>query len=665
MGDKMFFRLCQTVQDYGKYIPVGDDIFKHIDQNKPYYQSIYRYSEEQVKEAQKIVEVTIRDKKTGKDKKIKRPRGISGFTDVVTKKLVFDFDSENISDSQKDANEITNRLLKQGFKEEDLGIFFSGGKGFHVEIETDTLLTPQQAKSIATSLAKGLKTFDSVVYNPSRIFRVPYTKHNSSGFYKTRLSLEELRESSVQEVQEIAKEAYEPEGLQEVHLPEGLLALAEKKEEVVKEEFSGELDIDFDPLHNPLGLSNWKNALLQGFIPPGQRSNGFMILTATLRGKGFDQDLCYASLKSTIRKQAERYNQEAFSKTEFYENIVSQVFSETWQGGTFSEDNFPESIKGHLTDLGIPRITLSKLDKDLVVGVEEGLDNFFDYATRIDENRMEFGIPALDRLLKPQVGHFVGLLGPAGSGKTSLALELLSSMSKKGTKCYFGSYDMNSNILFQKLLQRETGMSDDDIYDVYRKKDLEQIKKFKAILKKHYSNVVFDFKVGSTIEGLKRSIAKKEQEIGEEVKLVVVDYIELIMSDKSDATQASAEAAQGLREIANSGKLVIVLLQPNKMSTKLDEAPKSYTAAKGSSAIAQAVTSMMGVFRPGYSPEDPSMDKYYGIAILKNRMGPLGTCYFNWNGPRGLITEMEDIERVALQEFLDMKKAQKGDDGLL
>ena len=234
-------------------------------------------------------------------------------------------------------------------------------------------------------------------------------------------------------------------------------------------------------------------------------------------------------------------------------------------------------------------------------------------------------------------------------------------MSKKGAKCYFGSYDMNSNILFQKLLQRETGFTDDEIYSVYENKDTEQIKKFTEILKKHYSNVTFDFKVGSTIEGLKKSIARKENEIGEELKLVVVDYIELIMSDKSDATAASAEAAQGLREIANSGKLVIVLLQPNKMSTKLDEAPKSYTAAKGSSAIAQAVTSMMGVFRPGYSPEDPSMDKFYGIAILKNRMGPLGTVYFDWNGPRGKITELEDIQRQELQEFLEWKKQNNSD----
>ena len=247
-----------------------------------------------------------------------------------------------------------------------------------------------------------------------------------------------------------------------------------------------------------------------------------------------------------------------------------------------------------------------------------------------------------------------------------MALELLSNTSKDGCQSFFGSYDMNSSILFQKLLQRETRLSDDEIYDIYRNNDQEQIGKFKNILKKHYSNVTFCFKVGQTISDLKRTIAQREQVLGEKIGLVVVDYIELILSDKSDATQASAEAAQGLREIANSGKVVVVLLQPNKMSSKADEAPKTYNAAKGSSAIAQAVTSMMGCFRPGYDPEDPTMDKFFGVAILKNRMGPLGTCYFNWHGPTGRITEMEDIERQELDQYLKWKadNRQDSDGGL-
>lgn len=662
MGEKVrYYRVCETVQDYGKYVPADQNIFKSVDQNKPYYQSIYLYSKEQVDSANEIIEVTKGNKK------IKRPRGVSGVTDVVTKKLVWDFDHEDISVSQKDAVELVNRLSEKGFSEDNLGIYFSGGKGFHVEIETDTLMTPQQFKSITSSIADGLKTYDSVVANPSRIFRVAYTKHNSSGLFKTRLTSQELSNLTVQEVLEIAKDAYEPEGLGEVHLPPALLSLAEKKEEKVKEPTTELLDnLSIDLGNKPNDLSNWKYALSQGLYEQGSKHNALVILAATYKGIGKTNKEAYYLLKASADMQSDRFGEARVEKERMWD-IVAHVYSDLWEGGTYSEDNFPNAIVDFLEKCEIPRFSSLEIDEDLVVDIDQGFDNFFDYAVNIDKNRLNFGIPELDRILKPQKGHLIGILAGPGIGKTSLALELLSNTSKDGTKSFFGSYDMNSSILFQKLLQRETRLSDDAIYDIYRKGDTEQIGKFKQILKKHYSNVTFCFKVGQSIYDLKKTIAQREQVLGEKIGLVVVDYIELILSDKSDATQASAEAAQGLREIANSGKVVGVLLQPNKMSSKPDEAPKTYNAAKGSSAIAQAVTSMMGCFRPGYNPEDNIMDKFFGIAILKNRMGPLGTCYFDWDGPTGRITQMEDIQRQELQQYLDWKaqnSSKYGDGGL-
>jgi replicative DNA helicase len=992
MGDKMFYRVCETVTDYGKYVSANEDISKHIDVNKPYYQSIYMYSEEQVKAAKEIIEVEKNKKK------IKRPRGVSGVVDVVTKKLVWDFDSLDIRKSQEDTKELVNRLTENGFSENNLGIFFSGGKGFHVEIETDTLLTPNQFKAITSSIAKGLKTYDSVVANPSRIFRVAGTKHNSTGLFKTRISSEELSSMTVQEVQEVAKSSYESVGLVEASLSPALLSLGDKKEE--KKEHAATDDFTIDLSVKPSELSNWKYALSQGLYEQGAKHNALLILAATYKGLGKPDKESYYLLKASADLQSDRFGEERVEKERMW-NIIEHVYSPLWEGGTYSEDNFPQAIKDFLGDLGIPRFSEEEIDEDLVVNVDQGFDNFYDYATKIDENRLNFGIPELDKILKPQKGHLIGLLAGPGIGKclkkgtlvlmfdgsfkkvedikvndllmgddstprkvlstckgeeemyevlptkgdswgcnashilslkcntnvnkeyrkgqiynmsvkeylklpdktksklmqyrvpvffksqdvsyhpyvigtwlaegsydntqiccgdvevidevksllnggqikvndygfkkgayyirlatergqpnpileyvresctlndekrvpkeflvndeyvrlqtlaglldgdgylgsgcfefsskyegladdvvylcrslglaayktekqvklkgwdlartyykvsisgdidkiptrvprkqasprkqpknvlhtgikveskgkgeyygfeldgnhlyclgdftvthnTSMALELLSNTSKDGCKSLFGSYDMNSSILFQKLLQRETRLTDDEIYDVYRRGDTEQIDKFKIILKKHYENVTFCFKVGQSIRDLKKTIAQREQIMGEKIGLVVIDYIELILSDKSDATQASAEAAQGLREIANSGKVVVVLLQPNKMSSKPDEAPKTYNAAKGSSAIAQAVTSMMGCFRPGYNPEDTTMDKFFGVAVLKNRMGPLGTCYFDWDGPTGRIKSMEDIQRQELQEFLQFKKDNNSNDG--
>jgi len=665
--EKRFYRICETLTDYGKYVPYDEDIFKHVNQSKPFYQSIYTYNEEQVKAAKEMIEVTKNNKT------ITRPRGIVGVTDVLSKRLVWDFDSDEIENAQKDTQQLVDKLQENGISEDYIGIYFSGRKGFHVEIETDTFLTPQQFKSITSHFAQDLETFDSVVANPARIFRIAYTKHNSTEFYKTRLSLQELNESSVQQVLEIAKEAYQPEGVEELSLTPSLLAFGKEEEKPKKQKPNlldrlnkytngiHEGDFSLDLTKKPPYLSNWKYAISQGLYLAGSKHQARMILAATYKGLGKEKQEAYYLLKSAADMQAIRFNEERTPK-EMMWSAIEDVYCEMWNGGTYSEDNFPKEITKYLEELEIPRFSDVEIDEDLIVNVSEGFDNFYDYATKIDENRLNFGIPSLDNILKPQKGHLIGLLAGPGVGKTSLALELLSNTSKDGCKSFFGSYDMNSNILFQKLLQRETTFTDDEIYDVYRRGDQEQIDKFKLILEKHYENVTFCFKVGQSIGDLKRSIAQKEQTLGEKIGLVVVDYIELILSDKSDSTQASAEAAQGLREIANSGKVVVVLLQPNKMSSKPDEAPKSYNAAKGSSAIPQAATSMMGCFRPGYNPEDTSMDKFFGVAILKNRMGPLGTCYFDWVGARGKITELEDIQKQELSEFLEMKKANNTED---
>lgn len=653
----LFYRVCNGVSDYGTYVPANKDLSKVIkDHGTDHYRSIYLYSKEQVEKAKETITV----KKNNKT--YKRPRGVAGVTDVVTNELVWDFDDkDNLERAKSDAQELIKRLQENNIPDDCINLYFSGNKGFAIHVFTDNEFTPSQFKAVTSSLAHNLPTYDSVVSNPSRLIRIPHTKHQESGLYKTRLSLSELN-LTPKEIRELAQEEYEDAKPVKAELSESFLKLADSSEK--SEGSTNDLLVSDKPdlTRNPLNLTPMKNALYQGFFPPGQRSNALMILTSTLKAKGMNEEECYSALKATIRQQAARYGQEVFSKEEFYQNIVEQVFSPLWVGGTYSEDNFPEAILQHLEELNVPRFNIDDVDVDLIVDIKKGLQLFTDYAKNIEENTMKFGIPSLDEKLTVQKGHLIGVLAGPGVGKTSLAIEIMNQTSKDKVQSYFGSYDMNSNIVFQKLLRRATRLSDEEIFNAYKNGDSEKIAKFEKILTKHFENVTFCFKVGQTIEDLKKSIKQKEIELGEEIGLVVVDYIELILTKSSDPTQASAEAAQGLREIANSGKVVLVLLQPNKMSSRADEPLLSYNAAKGSSAIAQAVTAMLTCHRPGYDSRDPSNDNYFSVNCVKNRMGALFHADFAWHGPTGIITELEDIQRKELAELRQMKKEQKEGD---
>ena len=651
-------RLCTGLSDYGRFIPTNESPLDHItDLDKDAYLSVYEYTEEQ----KELAEEDYQEE----DGTI-RPRGVRGMKDVITDTLVFDFDIPKhsgltLEDVKNDTRTMIERLESAGFDTDSIQLTFSGSKGFGVALKLDEYLSPDQHKRIAKKLAEGLKTWDSKVYNSNRILRVPLTKHQKTGLYKTPLDISELSED-IETIQGYATEKLEADQIapwytDTTNLPPNVKQMGEKEEDTTP---TNNLTIKekLDLSEKPKWLSNWKYALLNGYFPPGTRNNALMILAATFRGQNLPKEVAGRMLKGAAELQAARFKQDKFEKDEIWGNHIKQVYDDFWNGGTYSEDNFPEELKEYLIGLGIERSTPEEED-ELIVGIEEQFKLFDEYAYNIDNNTMQTGIDSLDEKLKMQLGQLIGVLAPPGVGKTSFALTLLNNTSQMEVPSFFGSYDMSGNVLFQKLIQREMDVDREGLYDAYRTEDMERIGRFKNTLAENYEHVTFSFNVGQTINGLKKSIERREEKLGKKIKLVVVDYLELILTKSSDPTQASAEAIQGLREIANEGRVVVVLLQPNKMSSKVDEPLLSYNAAKGSSAVAQACTAILTCHRPGMSSQTPETDRYFSINCVKNRMGELFALDFNWVGRTGRISEMDEMDKDELTDLRKTKRALK------
>lgn len=405
MENKLYYRVCEGVTDYGHFEEFKPDTSSFIkNKNKDYYRSIYLYNEDQKKQAEEIIEI----KKNGK--LIKRPRGVAGIVEVTTPELVWDFDcKENISAAKSDTKVLIGRLQDMGMPLDHIGIYFSGNKGFAVHILTDKFFTPDKFKAITSTLAEGLSTYDSVVSNPSRLIRIPESVHIKSGLYKTRLNVDEL-DMDDDEIREIASEMYDTEPLTVVNVSSEIEAIEVEKKEVENITVFDRVN----PNENPLGLSPWKLALLQGFFPPGNRNSALMILTSTLKSKGFDEDSAYSLLKSTIRKQSARYDQEPYSKEEFYNTIINQVYSPLWNGGNYSEDNFPKSLVEYFDKLGIKRADTKDLSSEHINDV---YNVFEDYAQNIDANTIKLGIPGLDKIVRVTTSMLVGMLAAPAAGK--------------------------------------------------------------------------------------------------------------------------------------------------------------------------------------------------------------------------------------------------------
>ena len=160
----------------------------HIDREKEHFTSLCYYNENHKK---------LFDKE----------KSVAGIKDTVTDKLAFDFDDKtNLENARQDTLALLKRFKEMKISKDSVDIYFSGDKGFHVILNLENELNPEQAKNLAINhFGKGLSTLDTSIYNPSRVFRLSGTKHKSSALYKTPLTFEEISTNDCQAIREFAK----------------------------------------------------------------------------------------------------------------------------------------------------------------------------------------------------------------------------------------------------------------------------------------------------------------------------------------------------------------------------------------------------------------------------------------------------------------------------
>jgi len=143
-------------------------------------------------------------------RRVGSPRGYTG--PAACPWLWFDVDRADLDAARRDTLTLTRFLLRRYPKldcDDGLGVWFSGGKGFHVGIECwpgndPDPLVPATAKRLALALANAAGVqIDPAIYDHQRIFRLPNSRHAWSGLYKVPLTLAEL-ELPVERLRDLA-----------------------------------------------------------------------------------------------------------------------------------------------------------------------------------------------------------------------------------------------------------------------------------------------------------------------------------------------------------------------------------------------------------------------------------------------------------------------------
>lgn len=653
----MYHRFCVGLADKGKLIPANEDVYKYVKNlKKDHYLSLYMYNEDQKKQF-----YTEKDKINPKTGEVEKTiSGAKSINDVITNKLVFDFDDkDNLESAQVDTNSLVSTLLSHGFGEDEINITFSGNKGFGVEVTTDQEFTPDEIKNVTKNLAGSLETFDPVIFNASRIIRIPFTRHQDSKLYKIPLPLSELQSISIEEILEIAKTEYEPEeNIIIAKVPDSVLTLKDKKNTERKREVNLEEASDLDLGRKPRWMSNWKFALQEGYFPGGSRNHSLMILAATYKSHGDSNIKAYYALKAAAELQSKRTGQERYDKEKIWTEIIAQIYDEGWNGGTYSEDHFSDVLVEYLESMGISRGD-AEVDDNALIEVSDVYNTFERFAENIEKNTIKTGIDELDKMCRITTSMLVGLLGCPGSGKTATTLNILENHSKQGETSIFFSLDMGKPLIYQKFVQKQTGKESDELFKIFVDKNEKEKEKIKYKINEAYKNVQMCFKTGCTVDKMKQYILDYERISGKKVRMIAVDYLEKLVGPFSDATANSGYNAAKLQELCNELELCcLLLLQPQKMAGDPSDPLLTYRRVKGASVIEQDCRVIISLFREGYHPQSYEEDQFITYAVLKNTMGTLGSVDCYWEGVTGDVLPIDDVGRVELKK-LRMRKAEK------
>lgn len=614
-----------------------------------YYESIYVYGDEH-------------------KQILKETRSLAGIRNVKTDRVVLDFDSEDsVEVAQTDAVEALNRLMDM-VPLNAIRIFFSGGKGFHLEVHTKEFIPRPQFEDIIYGLAGDLATFDEKVKDQQRLFRFPLTRNQKTGQYKIPLTAEQLLTLNVDQIKELSKKQDHTEfynllnSYVTVDLPVEMKAL--KKAEPVKKETTAVSQTDRpDMSRKPKHLTPAKFALQEGYFQEGERNEACMILASTYKYLGYADEHTYNIIKATLRMRAKRLELPDYDKQELWETIIQPIYSPLWKGGTFSEDD--GLLKRTIDRYELDKVSVSDVS---LVDLNSLSAQFMDFAVNIEANTIKLGIDEIDRKLRITTSSLVAFLAAPSAGKSSVSFGILNTVSKSDEKSIFFSMDMSIPQVYQRLIQRHTGHDEDRIMKNYENRVAHELEKYQEALTAEYKNVKFCFRSGMTAQEVRATILQHQLTSGVMPRLCILDYLECMKAEGiSDSAQSKAAIATELKGVANElGICIILLVQPRMMAGGPAGELNSYTDIKGSSVISEAAAQVITMSRPGFSPKNPEDDNYVTINVVKNRMGKLSSTDLHWEGLTGHIRSLsseEENDLKALRSAIANEKNKDDDNG--
>lgn len=469
--------------------------------------------------------------------------------------LVFDFDShEAIEHAYQDANELVLAITKMGGKCE---VYFSGNKGFHVLVPAcQFAFMPTSDEGIlrrmAESLANRFKTFDTSIYNKTRVFRLPNSLNQKGSLYK--IAVPNITETDVDTVLAMAKEPSDfkyPEPDQYPKVP-----LLCRLFEQCKNKVNRSIQV-VDPKESFHDFGLIKEAIL-----PGKRNETLYKMSRDLARHGI-------------------YERDALIILKWWNNSLPHPM-----GG----DEVERTVHSAYTK-GVNQLVVSDNIFNFAYNSKKALNQVRLAYQNWAENVVKTGYGFLDDFtLGFFKGEVVFIISRPGNFKTCVLSNILHGISRStGRPCLFFSMEMSVEALTCRHIQKAESLTQKEV--------LEGIKNGLAFEKyeREFANVhVIDLSALNT-EKVLQIIDQYLEEHGS-LGAIGFDYLSLFEGCANDTARTARMATELKTRIAKAAKCPTFCLVQAKREYGEGDLELDMTAGKDSSSIEDSGDYVIGMW---------------------------------------------------------------------
>jgi replicative DNA helicase len=230
---------------------------------------------------------------------------------------------------------------------------------------------------------------------------------------------------------------------------------------------------------------------------------------------------------------------------------------------------------------------------------------------------------------------FYLLAGRPGMGKTTLGLNIVRKVAKKGLPVLFVSLEMSKEQITQKLLALETGLSTQELVGKMDAQAVDRVTE--AATQIHGLPLTLNRKPGATVSDI-ANMARAVKGLA----MICVDYVGLIEPDNKQAKryEGVSQVSRDLKQLALRLNIPILgLAQLSREVTGRTDKRPVISDLRDSGGLEQDADGIILLHRPDYyDPEykhDPVTPVILEATIGKNRHGPTGKVtldYYLTNG---------------------------------